>query len=439
MLSTVAAFVGLCAVPSTAGAVTKEEYQALVDLYLATGGEGSWVYTEWWLVQDAPDDYDAPCTKPWAGVDCDLVDNVWLITRMSLGPGLSGGIPESFGALQSLVELDLGGNEITQIPSSFGALGNLEVLNLAGNLLQDIPGSFADLHALSLLRLDSNHFGHLPDAIGKLDSLYVLDISDNQIKTLPDLGALALDEFSLRGNRLGGDIEGVISPPLLARFMGEPQNRRLHFHWNALYAEPGIQEALESMFAPCCTQDFLNFPSQTLAPGGVTASSVGDTHVTISWNATDTDPKRDGGYHLYLSTDGGESYGDLPVVTVVGKEKASAALSSLEPETAYVVRVESYTQPHSEDPGYGEPDLFHNFNLVVSDGNRDGDNLAEFVTLSLQVAGSASTGGAPSDSNGCACRVEQSRYFDTFLLLFVLACSSVRAIAPNGGRRQHRR
>jgi Leucine-rich repeat (LRR) protein len=44
--------------------------------------------------------------------------------------------------LESLEEINFGGNTIERIPDSIGDLKNLKYLNLAGNKIRELPESF---------------------------------------------------------------------------------------------------------------------------------------------------------------------------------------------------------------------------------------------------------------------------------------------------------
>ncbi|KAK6923313.1 Leucine-rich repeat-containing N-terminal, plant-type, partial [Dillenia turbinata] len=132
-----------------------------------------------------------PCT--WSNVICDngLVTSVTLSsfrfsgtlspelgvikTLMTLyidiscstlqGCGINGEIPEEFGNLSSLTNLDLDGNHLSgQIPSSLGNLTKLQFLILSqNNLSGTIPESLSSLSNLINLQLGSNNLtGQIP-------------------------------------------------------------------------------------------------------------------------------------------------------------------------------------------------------------------------------------------------------------------------------------
>ncbi|MHA1342068.1 MAG: leucine-rich repeat domain-containing protein, partial [Promethearchaeota archaeon] len=59
-------------------------------------------------------------------------------------------LPETFGNLSNLKELDLNDNELTSLPETFGNLSNLKELNLINNKLASLPESFGNLSNLEV-------------------------------------------------------------------------------------------------------------------------------------------------------------------------------------------------------------------------------------------------------------------------------------------------
>ncbi|KAK4790680.1 hypothetical protein SAY86_017984 [Trapa natans] len=129
--------------------------------------------------------------------------------------GLDGVLPTSLGSLSGLKRLVLSGNRFTgTIPDCLGAMPDLLILDVSGNSLSGpLPPSIGDL--ISLLKLDlSNNMlqGKLPSELGKLKSLTLLDMRNNQFS-----GGLAesfqgmelLEELVLSGNPLGGKLDAI--------------------------------------------------------------------------------------------------------------------------------------------------------------------------------------------------------------------------------------
>lgn len=111
------------------------EYQALVDLYNSTNGDG-WTNKTNWLNGTTSADFGT-----WYGVKVASGD----VTEIKLiGNNLSGPIPESLGNLNRLIYIHLIDNHLTgEIPSSLGNLQSLNHLKLYSNKLTgEIPATF---------------------------------------------------------------------------------------------------------------------------------------------------------------------------------------------------------------------------------------------------------------------------------------------------------
>lgn len=127
-------------------------------------------------------------------------------------PGLTGGIPSSFGRLlnlRSLVILENGLNGM--LPMNLRDLSGLKRLVLAGNRFTgSIPHSFGGLSKLLILDVSSNSLsGPLPSSIGNMTSLLKLDLSNNMLQgKLPsELGKLkSLTLLDLRNNNFSGGL-----------------------------------------------------------------------------------------------------------------------------------------------------------------------------------------------------------------------------------------
>jgi Leucine-rich repeat (LRR) protein len=174
-----------------AQAVNVQDSLALVDLYDSTNGPG-WPFNSGW--KNGP-------VNTWSGVFL-TSDRV---TRLNLSFNqLVGSIPESFGNLTKLLDLDLSFNQISSLPTSFGNLTSLESLGLNNNQLSSLPASFGNLTNLKSLSLYINQLNSLPASFGNLTNLTSLAISDNQLTSLPTLfGNLTkLTDLSLSRNQL---------------------------------------------------------------------------------------------------------------------------------------------------------------------------------------------------------------------------------------------
>jgi Leucine-rich repeat (LRR) protein len=85
------------------------------------------------------------------------------------------------GSCNSLVELHLAGNQLSELPESFGGLENLEVLDLKGNSLESLPKSISGCLKLKKLDLSENGLIVVPESIGFCDMLTDINLSKNSI------------------------------------------------------------------------------------------------------------------------------------------------------------------------------------------------------------------------------------------------------------------
>ena len=120
-------------------------------------------------------------------------------------------LPESFGNLISLEDLDLNG-EFTSLPESFENLSNLENLDLNGELIS-LPDGFGNLGSLENLNLSGNQLTSLPEGFGNLGSLENLNLASNELTSLPEsfINISISDVLYLGGNNLASLPDGFCS------------------------------------------------------------------------------------------------------------------------------------------------------------------------------------------------------------------------------------
>ncbi len=121
-------------------------------------------------------------------------------------------LPESFGNLTLLEELDCNNNQLEQLPVNFGNLQFLINLNLYFNKISNISSSFQELKSLEILSLSYNQLPSLPDSITYLEQLQFLGLTSNRLTRLPmKLWHLKnLDEIHLDGNPWEGEWKQVV-------------------------------------------------------------------------------------------------------------------------------------------------------------------------------------------------------------------------------------
>ncbi|MCP4762103.1 MAG: leucine-rich repeat domain-containing protein, partial [archaeon] len=129
-------------------------------------------------------------------------------------------IPESIRKLKKLRILDLSSNGLTLfsgvtpiggesnpglnlLPDWFGNLTTLEELNLSWNKLTSLPESFGNLKNLKILHLYKNKIRKLPESIGNLKKLQEIYLSQNELTTLPNTfcDLRSLQEIDLQRNK----------------------------------------------------------------------------------------------------------------------------------------------------------------------------------------------------------------------------------------------
>ncbi|MCL7034373.1 hypothetical protein MKW94_002917 [Papaver nudicaule] len=221
---------------STAAPMEKTEKEALYSTMQGFVGN-SW---------NGSDLYPDPCGyTPIQGVECDVIDGLWYVTALNIGPihdnypsctensefrshlfefkhlktlsfyycfvtsnksisslnwgklagtleslefrenpGLTGQIPQGFGEISKLQSLVLLENGLSgALPSNLGDLVSLRRLVVAGNRFTgEIPASLGNLSQLLIFDSSRNYLtGVLPRTIGGLSSLLKLDLSNNYL------------------------------------------------------------------------------------------------------------------------------------------------------------------------------------------------------------------------------------------------------------------
>lgn len=104
----------------------------------------------------------------------------------------------------TLRELRLPGNEITDIPNVMSNMTSLQTLLLSNNKIASLPKDLANMTALQGLWCENNQIATVPSRIAGLRSIVVLNLSGNRVDRLPsDIGSLlTLRELYLDNNLL---------------------------------------------------------------------------------------------------------------------------------------------------------------------------------------------------------------------------------------------
>lgn len=89
---------------------------------------------------------------------------------------------------ERLTHVDLSDCGLTSIPSELFQLGDsLVLLNLGGNQLSDLPDTMIEFKNLRILFFAQNQFENIPLVLGRLPSLFMLSFKSNQISHIDNL------------------------------------------------------------------------------------------------------------------------------------------------------------------------------------------------------------------------------------------------------------
>ncbi len=94
-------------------------------------------------------------------------------------------LPESFGEMKNLEELDLSNLSLKKLPRSFSNLKNLKTLNLGYNDFESFPIQLFELENLEVLNLKLSQLDSIPPGIGRLANLRTLILDDNKFNDFP--------------------------------------------------------------------------------------------------------------------------------------------------------------------------------------------------------------------------------------------------------------
>ena len=337
---------------------------------------------------------------------------------------LTGSIPAELGQLSNLYLVFLQDNDLTGIiPPELGSLSQLQLLALYGNQLSgEIPHELGNLSLLSYLALYNNQLsGNMPDELGNLINLQTLHLHANrlsggitpQLGNLTNLRGLDLHSNSLSGgippqlgsltnlqflflqsNHLSGPIPeelgnltnlirlylnsnklaGPIPSSLVNLVNLNPPTSSLGLHFNALYAiDPNLVAFLDAAESGWAW-------TQTIAPTQVTATSLDNAVISVSWLPI-TYTANPGYYKVLISESEGGPYALAGQTT--DKTTPAVNVTGLTPGTRYYFVVQTVTNAHAS-----------NQNVVESDYGVEATAVA-WTQTHVQITGTVTFGGLP--------------------------------------------
>jgi hypothetical protein len=288
---------------------------------------------------------------------------------------LTGSIPPALGNLTNLVELMLFNNQLSgPISQELGNLTSLYALYLQNNQLTgSIPHELGALVNLWYLNLYDNRLsGQIPSELGNLTILQNLSLHNNQLDGLipASLGNLVnLHQLFLASNKLTGEI-----PTSLANLVNLNSNQT-NIGYNALHTTN------ESLINFLNSKDPDWASTQTIAPTGVTAMSLDNAVIAVSWLPV-TYTGDAGYYEVWYGRDAGGPYSGIAAQTS-DKATTSILVPGLTPGVRYYFIVRTFTNPHA-----------NNQNIVKSDDSMEATAVA-WLQTSVHITGTIMAGGVP--------------------------------------------
>lgn len=309
--------------------------------------------------------------------------NLAEVQRLNLALNrLSGPLPPALGNLAKLQQLYLFNNQLTgPIPAEWSGLRELQRLELQDNLLTGpLPAALGTLPNLNRLRFYNNPIdGSLPPEWGQFTSLVQLEGQSCEIEggLPPEWGNLPrLDHLNLSYNHLGGPLPAELGSLTTLRalsldgnmFSGEVPativnltglqifNTSLGLAYNALKADNPATLA----FVNSLTNAFGN--TQTVPPAGLQYSCEGGG-ARLHWQAIPYSSNF-GGYRFWRRAAGGGWHylGETP-----DKYSTEALLSPLTPGVPYTIALDTFTEPHDQNPNLVESELSAPLEVLCGD------------------------------------------------------------------------
>ena len=150
------------------------------------------------------------------------------LTMLYIANGFIEELPESFGKLENLTDLEIYNCRMTTFPEQLKELPNLVSLNFSMNGSLDLESTYKNLDdfftngksqgTVQLLYLNDNKLTKLPPSIRNMKKLGMLDLAYNKLVELPALGNVSPVQFMVDCNELGNEDLGAGATPIPNNF-----------------------------------------------------------------------------------------------------------------------------------------------------------------------------------------------------------------------------
>ncbi|KAA3662158.1 MAG: hypothetical protein DWQ04_14265 [Chloroflexi bacterium] len=274
------------------------------------------------------------------------------LTFLDLGQNqLTGSIP-NLSTLTSLRRIYLNSNQLSGPIPDLNTLTDLETIHFYDNLLSGPIPDFSSLTNLRSVKLDNNQLnGSIPN-LSSLSNLLILSLHNNQISgTIPNLSSLTkMSHLYLNNNQLSGPIPDLSAlSDLMVLNLSNNQlsgsvptsicitSYQLDIDYNKL--ETGTSDS-------CINSLDTNWKeTQTVPPTNVTASSLPNANIYLTWDAINY--TQDGGYYGVWGKPQGDAIYSL-LATTADKTITNIVLTNLQPGTIYEFVVRTFTPAHGD-------------------------------------------------------------------------------------------
>lgn len=150
------------------------------------------------------------------------------LTMVYIANGFIEELPESFGKLENLTDLEIYNCRVTTFPEQLKELPNLVSLNFSMNGNLDLESTYENLDdfftngksqgTVQLLYLNDDKLTKLPPSISNMKKLGMLDLAYNKLVELPALGNVSPVQFMVDCNQLGNEALGAGATPIPNNF-----------------------------------------------------------------------------------------------------------------------------------------------------------------------------------------------------------------------------